>query len=143
LDGAYILLGLLYDAGEIERWFAEAQGMKESSTYRRILEEGWQRGREEGRQEGWQEGRQEGEQLGWQRGRQEGWQEGRQEGWQEGRQEGQVRALRENVVLVYRERFGEVPAEVVAKVEAVEDVEQLRALLVSLLHVQRPEELKL
>jgi predicted transposase YdaD len=81
--------------------------MKESSTYRRILEEGWQRGR------------------------------------QEGRQEGQVRALQENVVLVYRERFGEVPAEVVAKVEAVEDVEQLRAMLVSLLHVQHPEELQL
>jgi hypothetical protein len=36
LDGAYILLGLLYDAGEIERWFAGAQGMKELSTYRRM-----------------------------------------------------------------------------------------------------------
>ena len=34
--GAYILLGLLYDAGEIERWFAGAQGMKEPSTYRRM-----------------------------------------------------------------------------------------------------------
>jgi predicted transposase YdaD len=89
--------------------------MKESSTYRRILEEG----------------RQEGEQLGWQRGR------------QEGRQEGQVAALRENVLLVYRERFGAVPAEVEAKVQAVEDVGQLRAMLVALLRVQRPEELTL
>jgi hypothetical protein len=35
-DGTYILLGLLYDAGEIERWFAGAQGMKEPSTYRRM-----------------------------------------------------------------------------------------------------------
>jgi predicted transposase YdaD len=98
LDGAYILLGLLYDGVEIARWFAEAQGMKESSTYQRILDEG--------------------------------------------RAEGQVLALRENVLLVYRERFGEVPGEVEAKVRGVEDVERLRGMLVSLLRVQRPEELQ-
>jgi predicted transposase YdaD len=91
--------------------------MKESSTYRRILEEGRLEGRQEGRLEG------------------------RQEGRLEGRQEGQLAALRENVLLVYRERFGEVPAEVEAKVQAVEDVGQLRAMLVALLRVQRPEEL--
>jgi predicted transposase YdaD len=92
--------------------------MKESSTYQRILDEGRA------------EGRAEGEQLGWQRGR------------QEGRQEGQLLALRENVLLVYRERFGEVPGEVEAKVRGVEDVERLRGMLVSLLRVQRPEELQ-
>jgi predicted transposase YdaD len=114
LDGAYILLGLLYDGVEIARWFAEAQGMKESSTYQRILDEG----------------------------RAEGRAEGRQEGLREGRQEGQVLALRENVLLVYRERFGEVPGEVEAKVRGVEDVERLRGMLLSLLRVQRPEELQ-
>ncbi|MCX8138949.1 MAG: hypothetical protein N3E46_04635 [Gemmataceae bacterium] len=98
LDGAYILLGLLYDGGEIARWFAEAQGMRESSTYRRILDEG--------------------------------------------RVEGQVLALQENVLLVYRERFGEVPGEVEAKVRGVGDVERLRGMLLSLLRVQRPEELQ-
>jgi predicted transposase YdaD len=72
----------------------------------------------------------------------EGRAEGEQLGWQRGRQEGQVLALRENVLLVYRERFGEVPGEVEAKVRGVEDVERLRGMLLSLLRVQRPEELQ-
>jgi hypothetical protein len=50
-----LLLGLRYDAVEIQNAFVRARGMKESTTYQAILREG----RQEGRQEGLIAGRQE------------------------------------------------------------------------------------
>ena len=57
LTSSYILLGLRYDEGVFREAFLRASGMKESSSYQAILQEG----RREGRKEGWQEGRQEGQ----------------------------------------------------------------------------------
>ncbi len=56
LTCGYILLGLRYDGEEIRNAYTRVRGMKESSTYREILEEGeiigLEKGREEGREEG-------------------------------------------------------------------------------------------
>ena len=52
LTCGYILLGLRYDREEIRNAYTRVRGMKESSTYREILEEGEIKGLEKGREEG-------------------------------------------------------------------------------------------
>ena len=52
-----LLLGLRYDEHEARQILRGARGMRESSTYRAILEEGRVEGRVEGREEGHEEGR--------------------------------------------------------------------------------------
>ena len=48
---------------------------------------------------------------------------------EEGLQQGQVRAAREAVIDALEARFGEVPAEVVDRVQGVEDLAKLKVLL--------------
>ena len=56
MTSSYILLGLRYDEGIFHGAFQRVSGMKESSSYQYILNEGRQEGLQEGRQEGRQEG---------------------------------------------------------------------------------------
>jgi flagellar biosynthesis/type III secretory pathway protein FliH len=54
----------------------------------------------------------------------EGWEQGVQKGLQEGREQG----LQEGILMLLRTLYGEVPAELVAQVRAIHDVETLNAL---------------
>lgn len=66
-----------------------------------------------------QEGRREGRQEGRREGRREGWKEGRREGRRKGLQEGQQQALRK----LLRLKFGELPADVEARIAAASPAE--------------------
>ena len=57
--------------------------------------------------------------------REKGREEGRQEGWQEGRQEIQ----KENIVEILQMRFGEIPNEIVDRINSIEDPNALKKLL--------------
>ena len=60
LADAYVLLGLRQTPENVAQLFRGVPGMRESSTYQAIIEEGRELGHREGRQEGRQEGRHEG-----------------------------------------------------------------------------------
>ena len=71
--------------------------------------------------------------------RAEGW----EAGWKEGEQGGLVKGKQDGVVRILRHRFGEVPPAIIGKLEAVEDIARLDALLDEALDVQEPEELSI
>ncbi len=56
---------------------------------------------------------------------------------------GALRNARDAVRDVLAERFGELPAGVVQRIEVADDLARLRAALRQALHVQSPEELQL
>jgi len=111
LTSSFILLGLRYNDNEICDAFLGVQGMKESTTYQMILEEG--------RVEGFENGR------------------------QEGRQEGRLAARRETLIAVLEERFPELPAELRARIEQVQDVSELLSAVRRAARIARIEELEL
>lgn len=63
-------------------------------------------------------------------------QEGRQEGWQEGRQEGQQDGMRTLILLQLSFKFGELPAEFVARLNATTDPEVFTQISRQLLTAQ-------
>jgi flagellar biosynthesis/type III secretory pathway protein FliH len=58
----------------------------------------------------------------------EGWEQGVQKGLQEGHEKGLQEGLQEGILTLLRTLYGEVPAELVAQVRAIHDVETLNAL---------------
>ncbi len=129
----WLLLGLRYNAEVAKQLLRGVVGMKESSTYQYMMEEG----RAEGRIKGIQEGRQEGIQEG----KQEGRQEGRQEGKQEGLQEGKTNEARRMLVLLGRKRLGELDAQTMVQLEAIFSSEELERLALRLFEVESWQEL--
>ena len=59
--------------------------------------------------------------------------EGRQEGREVGRQEGEVSAQRRVLVQVLRHKFGKIPAALVRRIEATEQLDRLNAWLVQVM----------
>ncbi|MBL8865173.1 MAG: Rpn family recombination-promoting nuclease/putative transposase [Planctomycetia bacterium] len=98
LASSYILMGLRYDENVIGSLFLGVQEMEESSTYRAILTKGLERGRLEGRVEG------------------------RVEGLVEGRVEG----LRISLVAFLEQKFGGIPKELEAAIQAIDDESRLK-----------------
>ena len=121
----WLLLGLRYNAEVAKQLLRGVMGMKESSTYQYMMEEG----RAEGRIKGIQEGRQEGKQ------------EGRQEGKQEGLQEGKTNEARRMLVLLGRKRLGELDAQTMVQLEAIFSSEELERLALRLFEVESWQEL--
>lgn len=111
LTSSFILLGLRYNKDEIHDAFLGVQGMKESTTYQAILEEGREEGLEKGREEG--------------------------------REEGRLASRRETLIAVLEERFPEVPAELRARIEQVQDVSQLFAAIRRAARITRIEDLEI
>ena len=62
-------------------------------------------------------------------GRQEGWQEGRREGQDAGLREGRITALREMLVEDLTQRFGSPSADLVARLDRIQDEAHLRRLI--------------
>ena len=121
----WLLLGLRYNAEVAKQLLRGVVGMKESSTYQYMMEEG----RAEGRIKGIQEGRQEGKQ------------EGRQEGKQEGLHEGKTNEARRMLVLLGRKRLGELDAQTMVQLEAIFSSEELERLALRLFEVESWQEL--
>ncbi len=55
-------------------------------------------------------------------------QEGREEGREEGLEEGRQAGMREMVAETLRTRFGEVPEEVIGRINQIQDIEVLKML---------------
>lgn len=125
LTSSYILLGLRYDREEIRSAFVRVNGMKDSTTYQAIL----------------QEGREEGIQTGRLNGMLEGMQTGIQTGRKEGLQTGIVAARQEDLVDIIRERFGAVPELVEARIRATLDSAKLQAAIRQAVRVTDPNEI--
>ncbi|WP_437292655.1 DUF4351 domain-containing protein [Sorangium sp. So ce426] len=87
-----------------------------SAEIRAWFEDYQQKLRNEGRDEGLKEGRDEG----LKEGRDEGLKEGRDEGLKEGRDEGLKEGGRNLLLRQLRARFGELPAAVVARIDAAD-----------------------
>lgn len=117
----WLLLGLRYNAEVAKQLLRGVVGMKESSTYQYMMEEG----RAEGRIKGIQEGRQ----------------EGIQEGKQEGLQEGKTNEARRMLVLLGRKRLGELDAQTMVQLEAIFSSEELERLALRLFEVESWQEL--
>ena len=83
----------------------------------------------EGLEKGIQKGLVEGRQKGRQEGRQEGRQKGRQEGLVEGLEKGIVQTARESILDVLDTRFGQVPASVRERINALCSEPKLKDLL--------------
>lgn len=73
----------------------------------------------------------------------EGREEGLEDGRQEGRDEGRLITGRELLRLLLEKRFGELPDDLVARIENVTDADRLEACIVSVLDVQSPDEIDL
>ena len=112
-SAAFILMGVRYENALVQSLLRGVLNMKESSTYRSILEEG--------------------EAIGEARGKAIGKAIGEATGKAEG--------ARRTLLLQGRDRFGEPSAKVLAALESVTDLSQLEALAVRLLHVETWEEL--
>ena len=65
-----------------------------------------------------------------QRIREEGFQEGYQEGYRKGFREERVKTIHEYL----QERFGDVSDEIIQKLEAIQDIDQLKSLFKTALH---------
>ena len=115
LTCGYILLGLRYDGEEIRNAYTRVRGMKESSTYREILEEGEIIGREKGLEKGREEGREEG-----------------------------VLKTRQTTLLdILRDRFGDVPAEVESRIRAVTEAARLQHAILRAIRISTIDDLEL
>lgn len=91
------------------------------------MEEGWLGGREEGlakgREIGLAEGQAQGREIGLAKGREIGLAKGREIGLAEGKKT----ILRQNIVQILVGRFGEVPAEILAEIKVIDQIDRLEA----------------
>jgi hypothetical protein len=69
--------------------------------------------------------------------------EWRNEGRVEGRQEGRLESHREDLLALLQERFGAVPEEWVQRIQALTDVDRLKAAIRQVVHIHTLEELQL
>lgn len=112
-----ILSGLIYPKEFTMSLSSLAQALRESSTYQAILEEGRERGFTEGRAAG------------------------RAEGRTEGRTEGEHRAGIKFLMKLGTKRFGPPDSVVLARIEAMTDLERIEVLIERVLDVASWEEL--
>ena len=117
LTSCYILAGMRYDGDDVHTAFARTMGMKESTTYQAILQEGRVEGLQEGRVEGLQEGREEGQHMGL------------------------IAARQEDLLDIIRERFGSVPELVEARIRATDDSAKLQAAIRQSVRVVDPNDI--
>ena len=117
LTSCYILAGMRYDSDAVHTAFARVMGMKESSTYQAILQEG----REEGIKTGIQAGIQTGTRTGI--------------------QTGLIAARQEALLDIVRERFGSVPELVEARIRATDDTAKLQAAIRQSVRVTDPNDI--
>ena len=115
LTCGYILLGLRYTRDEIRNAYTRVRGMKESSTYQAILEEG----REEGEIKGEIKGREEGQAIGLLKGEQN------------------------SLLMILRDRFGDVPAEVELRIRAVTEAARLQHAILRAIRISTIDDLEL
>jgi len=123
LTCGYILLGLRYDGEEIRNAYTRVRGMKESSTYQAILEEG--------RAEGELKGREEGELKG------------REEGREEGQSIGLLKGEQNSLLMILRDRFGDVPTEVESRIRAVTEAARLQHAILRAIRISAIDDLEL
>ncbi len=119
LTCGFILLGLRYTGIEIQNAYTRVRGMKESSTYQAILEEGRVEGEIKGREEGEIKGRVEGQAIGLLNGEQN------------------------SLLMILRDRFGEVPAEVESRIRAVTEAARLQHAILRAIRISSIEDLEL
>lgn len=112
----YILMGLRYSPEQVAGLLSGVRNMRESATYQAILREGEQRGLEKGIEKGLERGIERGIEKGLLQGRLD-----------EGR-----RLLR----LFGARRLGEPSAEVLARIEALEDADRIDALAMKVAEVE-------
>lgn len=117
----YLLMGLRYERAVIHQLLRGVRGMKESTTYREILEEG--------------------EILGLKRGLREGEARGLVQGKAAGRAEGKAEEARGLLLLLGTKRFGLPDAPTQAILEAITSLERLEQLAERLLEVENWQEL--
>ena len=117
LTSCYILVGMRYDSDDVRTAFARSMGMKESTTYQAILQEG----REEGIKTGIQAGIQTGTRTGI--------------------QTGLIAARQEDLLDIIRERFGSVPELVEARIRATDDSAKLQAAIRQSVRVADPNDI--
>jgi hypothetical protein len=129
-----------------DRFWNEVSQEEETSDMRyitRMEERAEQRGLEQGRSLGLQEGKS----LGLQEGKSLGLQEGKSLGLQEGKSlgilMGKAAGMRESLLFLLSGRFGPLSDEVLARIEAIDDTEQLSELIGRTLDVRSLEEMGL
>jgi hypothetical protein len=115
LLSCYLLLGLRYNEEEATLAFSRVSTMRESTTYQKIMREGFEIGREEGRKSG------------------------REEGREIGREE----ALQQTLLEILRERFGSVPEPVEQTILALHNEQRLRAIIRQSIRATSLDELQL
>jgi len=111
----YILLGLRYTGTEIQNAYTRVRGMKESSTYQAILEEG----------------------------RAEGIEKGREEGEIKGEIKGELKTRQSTLLDILRDRFGAVPAEVELRIRAVTEAARLQHAILRAIRISSIDDLEL
>ena len=99
--------------------------LKDSTTYMATLEEGIQKGIQKGREEGKLEGKL----------------EGLQEGKLEGKLEGGLEEGRRVLLRLGQKRLGAASSDVLQRIEAISDVEQIESLIDRVLDVESWNEL--
>ncbi len=115
LTCGYILLGLRYTEIEIQNAYTRVRGMKESSTYQLILQEGEIKGLEKGLEKG----REEGQALGLLKGEQN------------------------SLLMILRDRFGEVSAEVESRIRSVTEAARLQHAILRAIRISTIDDLEL
>ena len=78
-----------------------------------------------------------------QKGLEKGLEEGREKGREEGREEGLLTGKRETLLRLFSAKFGAVSKATTARVEAIDSVDELDALLERVLTATSPEDMKL
>jgi flagellar biosynthesis/type III secretory pathway protein FliH len=120
-------LEMIKEGSLFDEWLEEAlkEGLEQGRQ--QGLQQGLQQGIEEGRQQGLQQGieqgLQQGIEQGLQQGIEQGLQQGIEQGLQQGEAQGEARAARHLLLRLLAERFGELPASAVTRIEAMTPAE--------------------
>jgi hypothetical protein len=122
-------------ATEVKQMFLSFQ----SRAHEQGLSQGMQQGLSQGMQQGLSQGLQQGLSQGLQQGLSQGLQQGLSQGLSAGRAHGEQAVL----LRLMRRRFGALAPEVVARVEAIQDTNQLEALADRILDARTLDELGL
>jgi predicted transposase YdaD len=101
LTMAFVLIGLRVNRNVALEVFRGVRQMKDSDTYMAILEEGLEKGLERGREEG----------------------------FEKGREEGREEELRQLILMLAEEYFGPVEESVLARINAMSDLNLLRRIV--------------
>ncbi len=115
LTCGYIQLGLRYTEVEILHAYTRVRGMKESSTYQAILEEG----------------------------RVEGEIKGEIKGIEKGQAIGLLKGEQNSLLIILRDRFGEVPAEIESRILAVTEAARLQHAILRAIRISSIDDLEL